>query len=140
MTVLVGLAACGGGDAPAEPAVEVSDAWARPSPPGAVDGAVYLTLEAATDDALVTAIVDPSVAAAVELHENVTAANGTTSMRQMPALQLPAGAQVAIESGVYHLMLVDLAGPLVDGDEFALTLDFEFAPDVTVDVAVDGDR
>ena len=137
---LVLIAGCGGDDAADEPAVSVSGAWARPSAPGAADGAVYLDLEAATDDALVTAAVDPSVAAAVELHETVTSAAGLTSMRQMPALPLPAGEAVSIESGTSHVMLVDLAAPLVDGDTFDLTLDFEFAPDVTVTVTVDASR
>jgi len=134
------LAGCGGDDTPAEPAVAVSDAWARPTPPGATEGAVYLDLRATTDDALVALSVDPEVAAAAELHEMIADAAGLTSMRQLPALELPAGETVAIESGVAHVMLVDLAEPLTDGETFPLTLQFDVAPSVTVTVAVDADR
>ena len=43
--------------------VEVSDAWARSSPPGVTDGAAYMTIESAADDQLVGASVPADVAA-----------------------------------------------------------------------------
>jgi copper(I)-binding protein len=80
------------------------------------------------------------VAAAVELHETVTSDAGLTSMRQLPVLPLQAGETVSIVSGASHVMLVELAAPLVDGTTFDLTLDFEFAPDEIVTVTVDATR
>jgi hypothetical protein len=47
---------------------------------------------------------------------------------------------VSLEPGGYHIMLLDLAEPLEDGDTFELTLRFEQAGemDLTVDVRENG--
>jgi periplasmic copper chaperone A len=72
------LGACGNDDDDATDVVddasgeiEVTGAWARTSPAMATAGAAYfeITNGTDTDDALVSASVDPSVAATVELHE-----------------------------------------------------------------------
>lgn len=51
--------------------IVVSDAWARPSPMVATAGAAYMVVvnSGDADDALVTASVDPSVAARAEIHQ-----------------------------------------------------------------------
>lgn len=53
--------------------VQVSGQWARTSPMSTGNGAAYMNLVAAEDDALVGASVDASVAATVEVHETVAA-------------------------------------------------------------------
>lgn len=61
---------------------------------------------------------------------------GAMVMQEVQSIELPAGRTVALEPGGYHVMLVDLAAPLLLGDELELTLDFATAPDVTVTVPV----
>ena len=61
---------------------------------------------------------------------------GAMVMQQIMALDLPAGQTVNLEPGGYHVMLIDLAEPLVEGDTFNLTLDFAEADDLTVEVVV----
>ncbi len=70
------LAACGSSDtdtaaddAGSAEGVTVAGAWARNSPAMASAGAAYLQITSATDDALVAASVDPSIAGTVEVHE-----------------------------------------------------------------------
>jgi copper(I)-binding protein len=65
---------------PAGDELEITGAWARTSPAVATAGAVYMeiTNPTDTDDALVGASVDPSVAATVELHETTMADDGGT--------------------------------------------------------------
>ena len=58
------------------------------------------------------------------------------SMQEMDALELPAGTLVQLAPGGYHIMMIDLAKPLVVGETFDLTLDFDQAPDLTVTVEV----
>ena len=58
------------------------------------------------------------------------------SMQQMDALELPASTLVQLVPGGYHIMLIDLAEPLVIGETFDLTLDFDQAPNLTVTVEV----
>jgi copper(I)-binding protein len=57
-------------------------------------------------------------------------------MRAVPAIDVPAGARVALGSGGYHVMLVGLHRPLVAGASVPLTLTFERAGsiEVTADV------
>ena len=43
---------------------------------------------------------------------------------------------VQLVPGGYHIMLIDLAKPLVVGETFDLTLDFDQAPDLTVTIEV----
>jgi pentapeptide MXKDX repeat protein len=62
--------------------------------------------------------------------------DGAMSMREMDALELPAGTLVQLVPGGNHIMLIDLAEPLVVGETFDLTLDFDQAPDLTVTVEV----
>lgn len=51
-------------------------------------------------------------------------------------LPLPAGETVTLQPGGYHVMLLDIAEPLEEGDEIELTLDFENADDMTLTVEV----
>ena len=67
---------------------------------------------------------------ASEMHDHAM------SMQEIDALSLPAGTLVQLVPGGYHIMLIDLAEPLVIGETFDLTLDFDQAPDLTVTVEV----
>ncbi len=107
-------------------------------------GAAYFDITSAADDSLVAVSVSSDVAARAEIHEVVKAMDmgddemhdGAMSMQEMDALELPAGTLVQLVPGGYHIMLIDLAKPLVVGETFDLTLDFDQAPDLTVTVEV----
>ena len=56
-------------------------------------------------------------------------------MREVPAIDLPAGQEVQLRHGQrWHLMLVNLRQPLAVGDRFDLTLKFEKAGEHKVKV------
>ncbi len=107
-------------------------------------GAAYFDITSVDDDSLVAVSVSSDVAARAEIHEVVKAMDmghdemhdGAMSMQEMDALELPAGTLVQLVPGGYHIMLIDLAKPLVVGETFDLTLDFDQAPDLTVTVEV----
>ena len=142
---VLSLASCAGEDA-----VSVEGQWARTSPSMASMGAAYLSVSAAKDDHLVGVSVPASVAARAEIHEMVPVDSehemdhgddmsmdmGAMVMQQVMALDLPAGTAVELEPGGYHIMLIDLAEPLVEGQTFEVTLDFAEAEDMTVQVEV----
>ena len=67
-------------DETATEAITITDAWARKSPMNTTAGAAYMNLTAASDDALVGASVDPSIAGTVEIHETVIADDDSSSM------------------------------------------------------------
>lgn len=147
-------------------AITIEGAWARTSPMMADAGAAYLTITSATDDALLAVSVDPSIAAKVELHEtkmvegdmtattvagmaSETTAMGSTmtedtmapAMEMVPVdrIELPAGEAVALAPGGFHIMLLELAAPLELEQTFTMTLTFEQAGDVEVQVTVRDD-
>ena len=132
----------------------VSDVWARSSPSGVTMGAAYFDITSVDDDLLVAVSVSSDVAARAEIHEVVKVMDmgddemhdhdmgddgmydDAMSMQEMDALDLPAGTLVQLAPGGYHIMLIDLAKPLVVGETFDFTLDFDQAPDLTVTIEV----
>ena len=147
-TAVVMLAACGGEapDRATTNGVQVEAAWARVTGPAQTVGAVYFEIESVADDALTAVRVAPVVARAAEVHESVVddAGDSTSAgdgmpkmtMRKVETLALPRGDPVSFRSGGYHLMLVDLAEPLLDGESFEITLEFEHAGPLTVEVPI----
>ncbi len=142
------LAACGGDDP-----ITIEGQWARTSPAMASMGAAYMDITSSEGDQLVGVSVPASIAARAEIHEMVPADMpmddsmdesmddgemdmGAMVMQQIMALDLPAGETVNLEPGGYHVMLIDLAEPLAEGDTFNVTLDFAEADDLTVEVVV----
>lgn len=107
--------------------------YATPSLAGTPNGAAYLRgirNRGAAPDRLVAA--STPVAERVELHE-MTTEGDVMRMREVPAIDLPAGQEVQLRHGQrYHLMLINLRQPLKVGDRFDLTLKFEKAGETTV--------
>jgi copper(I)-binding protein len=115
--------------------VTVANAWARATPGGAKNGAVYMsiTAEPGAGDRLVAA--KSEAARSVELHLSEDE-GGVTKMRRLDALEVPAGQTVVLRPGGHHLMLLDLKRPLKATDQLKLTLVFEKAGEVTVEASV----
>jgi hypothetical protein len=87
-----------------------------------------------TADTLIGVSVDSSVAGMAELHESTMGDDGMMAMSMVPSIPVPANGSVSLEPGGYHVMLMNLAGPLVAGEEFEITLQFENAGEMTVTV------
>ena len=79
-------------------------------------------------------VLDPAAMMA-ELHET-RKENGVMRMRSVQALPLEPGKPVKMQPGGYHIMLMDLKQPLEQGESFPITLTFEHAAPVTVQVPV----
>jgi hypothetical protein len=71
----------------------------------------------------------------VEMH--VTQREGEVMrMRQVKDFEIPARERVTLRPGGSHLMLVDITRPLKKGERFAVTLRFERAGELQVEVEV----
>jgi len=118
------------------PTVEVDQAWARATPGGAKTAALYMTLvnKGSADDRLVS--VSTPVAGKAEVH-NTTTENGVMQMRPVEALEVKPGTPTVLKPGGYHIMLMDLKGPLVVGHSFSVTLTFEKAGKVAATAKVE---
>ena len=146
-------------DDPAASELLITDVRSRMSPRRTGVAAVYLTIENPTDrdDALLRASVSPNIAGIVEVHETFQVEDddaddgamehgeeGTDDehrspmmgMREIDAIETPAGETVELVPGGLHIMLIDLVDDLEVGDRFEVTLTFEHAGDVTVTAQV----
>jgi copper(I)-binding protein len=115
--------------------IKITDAWARASAGPAQNGAAFLTVTNGGGEADKLVAAGTDVAATAELHTHLNE-GGVMKMRQVPAIDLPAGQKVTLQPGGYHVMIMGLKAPLKAGETFPLTLTFEKAGKVTVDVAV----
>jgi copper(I)-binding protein len=78
-----------------------------------------------TEDAKIVAAASPA-AKTVEIHEMGMKA-GVMEMRALPALALPAGKVVELESGGYHVMLMGLTRALKAGETVPIIFTVEDA-------------
>jgi copper(I)-binding protein len=115
--------------------VDVTAPWARATAPGTQTGAAYVTLAAPAGDRLVGA--ETPVARTAEIHTHLME-GGIARMRQVDAVEVPAGRPVVFAPGGLHVMLVGLGRQLRRGETFPLTLVFEKAGRVTAQVRVEG--
>ncbi len=115
--------------------ITVEAPWARASAGKAKAGAAFMTLNnaGATDDKLIKASADVSKKA--ELHTHIREGD-IMRMRRVEAIDVPAGGVATLEPGGDHVMLMGLREPLKEGETFPLTLTFENAGEVTVEVMV----
>ena len=116
----------------------ISQAWSRATPNGAKIGAGYFTIEnkGTTADKLVG--VSGEVSDKIEVHE-MSMNNGVMKMRAVDGgVTIDPGKTVKLSPGGYHLMIMDLKGPLKQGDKLPLTLQFEKAGKVAVTLDVQG--
>lgn len=128
--------------------VQVTDAWARVTAPTAKQGAVYMQITAPEGDTLTSASVPTSIAGKTELHETTGGDHGSMNpdemtpeqmaeqmkmMRQVDSIEVPAGETVMLKPGGYHVMLLELADPIEEGETIPVTLEFEQAGTVQVE-------
>lgn len=115
--------------------LQISQAWARPTPPTAQVGAVYFSVSnrGAKEDRLLG--VSSTVAGSVEIHETQMI-KGVMQMRPVASIVCPPGATVKVEPGGLHVMLLGLKQPLIEGTRMDLTLRFRDAGVLTLQVPV----
>lgn len=115
-------------------ALKIGHPWARATV--AANGGAFLSVDntGAMADRLLRASTD--VAAKIELHTHIKDGD-IMRMRPVEAIDLPAGKKVMLEPGGYHIMLLGLKKKLVEGERFPLTLEFEKAGKIVVEIKVD---
>ncbi|XKE46065.1 copper chaperone PCu(A)C [Halomonas organivorans] len=116
--------------------LRIAHPFATPTPPGAVSGGAYLDLEVTGDTPAVLVGAHSPASEVVEIH-TMEMADGTMRMRPVPRLEIAPGAPIRMRpGGGYHLMLIELTGPLAEGDSFPLTLEFAERDEVEVEIWV----
>ena len=121
--------------------IEVHDAYARSSASMSTSGAAFMMIHnhGGEDDRLVAVSTD--IAARAELHTHEQDANGVMRMIHVEeGFDLPDDGEIAMQRGGAHVMLMGLTDTLEQGDIVTLTLTFEKAGDVVIEVPVDLER
>lgn len=113
----------------------ISTAWAHATPGGATTGAVYFTMENGGTQLDTLLRASSPVAGDVVFHRT-TEHDGAVHMEQLWTIDLVAGRTVKFEPGARHVMLKDLTGPLVAGTAVPITLQFQHAGAVTLQVQI----
>ena len=112
--------------------IQIMHPWARATTTDAT--AVYVTIvnTTAKPDRLLKATADIGHASIHEMKEE----SGVARMRSVDSLVIPEKTEVSIQPGGLHLMLTNLKQPLAEGSGFPMTLVFETAGEVRIDVQV----
>lgn len=119
----------------------VNDPYVRSSTPSSVTGAAFFTLmnDTGSDDRLIGASSD--IAEKVELHTHIEDENGVMKMTHLEdGIAVAAGEMHAFERGGDHIMFMGLSAPLEQGATVDVTLTFEKAGEVQVQIPVDHER
>jgi copper(I)-binding protein len=117
--------------------VAIRDAWARASLGQMRSGAAYLTLEVTGDRAERLIAVASPIAENATLHTHVMDGD-VARMRPLAAIEIAPGAPTVLAPGGLHIMLTGLERRLVEGETFPLSLTFERAGTVAIEVPIIG--
>lgn len=115
--------------------IQVHHPWSRATPPGAKVAVGYMEIRntGPQPDRLLSA--STPAAKGVEMH--VTQREGEVmKMRPVKSFEIPARERITLRPGGAHLMLVDLVRPLKKGERFPMTLRFERAGELRVELEV----
>lgn len=136
-TLLAGLSAL----ALATPAfadITINDAFARSSGMMAKAGAAFFVIENSGDEADRLIDAKSDISKITELHTHKDMGDGVMKMMHVPeGFEVPAHGKHMLARGGDHVMFMGLLKPMNDGDTVTVTLTFEKAGDITVEIPVD---
>lgn len=118
--------------------ITVMHPWARATPGPAKAGAGYLGLKnsGTTADRLIKA--ESSLSKRTEIHTHIME-DGVMKMTHLEeGIEVPAGKEVMFEPGGFHVMFMGLKAPFKEGGMLPVTLYFEKAGKIEVELAVKG--
>lgn len=119
--------------------ISIEDAYARAS--NAKAGAAFMMIHntGATDDRLISAASDAAVR--VELHTHKDMGDGVMKMMEVEeGFAIPGGGMHALARGGDHIMFMGLTEPFEQGEMVTVTLTFEQAGEMVVEIPVDLER
>ena len=116
--------------------LEISQPWTRATPSTAKAGGGFLTItnKGTTPDRLVA--VRSAVSDKAEIHEMKMEGNVMRMRELAKGLEIPPGATVELKPGGYHIMFMELKAPMAKDAKVPVTLVFEKAGSIDVDLQV----
>jgi copper(I)-binding protein len=117
--------------------IEVHDAYLIQAMPGGPTAAAFMVIHnhGGPPDRLVD--VRSDIAARTELHTHSADADGVMRMGRVEGgFDLPTDGEILMQRGADHVMFMGVEEPLAEGQVIPLTLVFETAGEIVVDVVV----
>jgi copper(I)-binding protein len=115
--------------------VTVVDPYVRMAPPGAMATGAFMVLKNTGDKDAKLVKASNSASKITELHTHINE-GGVMKMRPVPAIDIKAKGEAVLQPGGLHVMLIDLKGPMKDGDKVAITLGFDDGSSKQIEVPV----
>ncbi len=120
--------------------IEIEQQYARAASPIAKSGAAFMHIinNGTENDRLVAVRTD--AATTPELHTHIME-DGIAKMREVEGgFEVLAGDTTILQRGSLHVMLMGLTQPFIHGEAVTLTLIFERAGEITIEVPIDNER
>jgi copper(I)-binding protein len=117
-------------------AVSIIDPWSRETPPGVSRGVAYMMITNHGDSVVTLTGAKTTRAGDVTLHQSRMKGDLVTMEYVEGGLTIAAGETVALEPRGYHFMLDDLDRALVRNESVAMTVFFDGADAVDINVRV----
>jgi len=125
----------------AESIITVKDPYARVASKMSKSGAAFMVIENTGDEADQLIDARSDVSKLVELHTHKETEQGVMQMLHVPeGFAIPAGGKHMLARGGDHVMFMGLNEVLAHGDTINVTLVFEKAGEVAVEIPVDLER
>ncbi len=114
----------------------ISGAFSRANPKTAMAGAGFMIIRSLGEADRLIGFTSPACNRP-ELHTHIND-NGIMRMREVEAIDVPAGGEARLEPGGLHLMFIDLNQQFVEGESLEATLIFEKAGEVPITLVIKG--
>lgn len=125
----------------AQDTISVEDSYARSSGKTAIAGAAFMMIRNSGEAADRLLGAESDAAARVELHTHVIDENGVAKMIHVDeGFEIPAGETYVLKRGGDHVMFMGLKAPFEQGATVPVTLVFEKAGEIEIEVPVDLER
>lgn len=120
--------------------ISIEDPYARAAGASAMAGAAFMTIhnDSETDDRLVAASAE--VSARVELHSHIADGDVMRMVEVEEGFAIPAGGMHSLKRGGDHVMFMGINTPFEQGETISVTLTFEQAGAITIDIPIDNER
>lgn len=115
--------------------LEITDIYARATPPTATNSAVFMNVKNLTQQSQEIVEAQAEVAKKTELH-TVEMDGDTMKMRQVPLISVAPSASVSLKPGGFHVMLLDLTQPLEEDSQINVVLTLANGESQSFDVPV----
>ena len=115
--------------------LEITQAWARATPPSAKNGVAFMVISNHGMSADKLTALNSKASGKTELHSHINE-NGIMRMRRIKHIHIPGHGQAILKPGSYHVMFIGLKTPFKEGDTVMVKLRFEKAGEILLHMPI----